>query len=455
MDIPIVYPSPHRYNRIKYVGGSCMRRYSGTQTLLFGLLCTVLLFLFALGFGWIRLPIEGSPTGISSTENTTGASAPSVVTTLGEGLPPSRQLLQPQNLEGDRSPLGGNFLPVNNGTRYTEDEQVNIRVYEQRNEGVVNITTEVLAFNWFLEPVPREGSTGSGSIIDPRGYVLTNNHVVEKAYKVQVALADGTQVEGEVVGADPENDLAVIKFDPKGRKLTIIPMGSSSNLKIGQRVLAIGNPFAFDRTLTTGIISGLGRPIRTDKGLVIQNMIQTDASINPGNSGGPLLDTQGNMVGINTMIYSPSGGSVGIGFAVPVDTAKRVVPEIIKYGKVVRGWIDIVPVQLFPALVEYAKLPVDRGLLVSRTIPGGNAEKAGIKGGSRSEAVRYGNSIIYLGGDIIVEVDGTKVGSLADLYVALEDNKPGETVVVVAYRGKTRREFKVTLSQRPEKFQWE
>jgi S1-C subfamily serine protease len=441
----IVYLPPCRYNGIVRIGGTCMRRYSGSQTLLFGLLCTVLAFLFALGFGWIRLPLQEE---VSRNEAAGTVKAQDGASFAGKEL-------QIQNPETDRSSLGGTFLPVNNSPRYTEDEQVNIRVYEQRNEGVVNITTEVLAFNWFLEPVPREGSTGSGSIIDPRGYVLTNNHVVEKAYKVQVALADGTQVEGEVVGADPENDLAVIKFDPKGRKLTTIPMGSSSNLKVGQRVLAIGNPFAFDRTLTTGIISGLGRPIRTDKGLVIQNMIQTDASINPGNSGGPLLDTQGNMVGINTMIYSPSGGSVGIGFAVPVDTAKRVVPEIIKYGKVVRGWIDIVPVQLFPALVEYAKLPVDRGLLVSRTIPGGNAEKAGIKGGSRSEAVRYGNSIIYLGGDIIVEVDGTKVGSLADLYVALEDNKPGETVVVVAYRGKTKREFKVTLSERPQKFQWE
>ncbi len=432
-----------------------MRRYSSLQTLLFAALCTVLIFLFALGFGWIRLPLQDGAVGNQISSNTNDGKQTNPVSTRGDESSSSGKALQFQSPEGDRSSMGGTFLPVNNGARYTEDEQVNIRVYEQRNEGVVNITTEVLAFNWFLEPVPREGSTGSGSIIDPRGYVLTNHHVVEKAYKVQVALADGTQVEGEVVGADPENDLAVIKFDPKGRKLTTIPMGSSSNLKVGQRVLAIGNPFAFDRTLTTGIISGLGRPIRTDKGLVIQNMIQTDASINPGNSGGPLLDTQGNMVGINTMIYSPSGGSIGIGFAVPIDTAKRVVPEIIKYGKVMRGWIDIVPVQLFPALVEYAKLPVDRGLLVSRVIPGGNAEKAGIKGGSRSEAVRYGNSIIYLGGDIIVEVDGTKVGSLADLYAALEDNKPGETVVVVAYRGKTKREFKVTLSQRPEKFQWE
>ncbi|HOV37933.1 MAG TPA: trypsin-like peptidase domain-containing protein [Spirochaetales bacterium] len=422
-----------------------MKRYSRGQAFLFALLCTALVVLVALGFGWIQLPGTKGDAAIHSTAEDRDTD---VEPTLGGG--PEEPVIW-----GGNSPREGAIFPVNNGNRYTEEEQINIQVYELRNEGVVNITTEILAFNWFLEPVPREGTTGSGSIIDNRGYVLTNNHVVEKAYKVQIALADGTQVEGEVVGADPENDLAVVKFDPKGRKLTLVPMGSSSTLKVGQRVLAIGNPFAFDRTLTTGIISGLGRPIRTENGLVIQNMIQTDASINPGNSGGPLLDIQGNIVGINTMIYSPSGGSVGIGFAVPVDTAKRVVPEIIKYGRVVRGWIDVVPVQLFPALVQYAKLPVDRGLLVSRTLPGGNAEKAGIRGGSRSEAVRYGSSIIYLGGDIIVEVDGTKVGTIADLYVALEDNKPGETVSVVVYRGSQKKEFKVVLSERPEKFQWE
>ncbi|MFQ3621291.1 MAG: trypsin-like peptidase domain-containing protein [Spirochaetales bacterium] len=419
-----------------------MKRYTGSQAVLFALLCITLVGLFALGFGWIRLPFTQPLQEADSTKQVTKDGAKDVAKVE---IP----------LERSSNLTEGSFIPVQNSPRYTEEEQVNIRVYEMRNEGVVNITTEVLAFNWFLEPVPREGSTGSGSIIDPRGYVLTNNHVVEKAYKVQITLADGTQVEGEVVGSDPENDLAVIKFDPKGKSLTTIPMGSSNNLKVGQRVLAIGNPFAFDRTLTTGIISGLGRPIRTDKGLVIRNMIQTDASINPGNSGGPLLDTQGNMVGINTMIYSPSGGSVGIGFAVPVDTAKRVVPEIIRYGKVVRGWIDIVPIQIFPALVEYAKLPVQKGLLVSRTIPGGNAEKAGIRGGSRSEAVRYGRSIIYLGGDIIVEVGGTKIETIADLYVALEDKKPGETIPVVVYRGRSTREFKVTLSERPERFQWE
>ncbi|ADN01496.1 S1C family serine protease [Spirochaeta thermophila] len=347
------------------------------------------------------------------------------------------------------------LIPVAEGAgRYSEDELENIRVYETRNRGVVNITTETLAYNWFLEPVPQEGVTGSGSIIDARGYVLTNYHVVKGAYKVFISLADGSQYEGEVVGVDPENDLAVLKFDPRDKDLVVIPMGSSSDLKVGQKVLAIGNPFGLERTLTVGVVSALGRPVRTEDGLIIQDMIQTDTSINPGNSGGPLLDSRGYMIGINTMIYSPSGGSVGVGFAVPVDTAKRVVPELIAHGYVERGWIDIVPVQLFPALVRYADLSVSRGILVSKVEPGSPAAEAGLKGGSPDKAVRYGRSIIYLGGDIIVEVDGRAVGSLADLYAALEDNKPGETVEVKVVRDGKVVTLSIPLSKRPERFNW-
>lgn len=345
---------------------------------------------------------------------------------------------------------------VQDGARYSADELENIRVYEQRNAGVVNITTETVTYNWFLEPVPREGGSGSGSIIDARGYVLTNNHVVSDAFKVFVTLADGLRIEGEVIGTDAENDLAVVRFEPPaGVDLVTIPMGTSANLRIGQKVLAIGNPFALDRTLTVGIVSGLGRPIRTSNNLVIRDMIQTDASINPGNSGGPLLDSSGTMIGINTMIYSPSGGSIGIGFAVPVDTARRVVPDLIQFGVVRRGWIDIVPRQLFPQLVRYADLPVDQGVLVSETIPGGNAEDAGLRGGDPDNAVRYGNTVIYLGGDIIVEVDGHGVGTIANLYEALEDNAPGEEVRVVYLRGRRERSTTVVLSERPERFQWD
>ncbi|MDR3333958.1 MAG: trypsin-like peptidase domain-containing protein, partial [Treponema sp.] len=322
-------------------------------------------------------------------------------------------------------------------------------IYEQLNVAVVNITTETMAINWFLEPVPQEGGSGSGSIIDTRGYVLTNNHVIENAYKVFINLADGSQFEGTVVGTDPENDIAVLKFSPpQGMELRIVPFGESGNLKVGQKVLAIGNPFALERTLTVGIVSGLGRPIQTARQHIIRDMIQTDASINPGNSGGPLLDTKGRMIGINTMIYSPSGGSVGIGFAVPVNTAKRVVAELIEYGKVRRGWIDASVVQLFPALVRYAKLPTSGGLLISRTKQNGFAEKAGLRQGS--EPVRYGSSVIYLGGDIITVVDGMKTETLADLYSALEDNKPGEKVRIEVLRGESTIKLELTLVDREE-----
>jgi S1-C subfamily serine protease len=396
-----------------------------------------LLILLGLGFGFIPF---GSPRG-------------PVVETAG-----ADQGSEQSGFEYQTNPVveDPSLRMVQDGAGFSADELENIRVYEQRNAGVVNITTETVTYNWFLEPVPREGGSGSGSIIDARGYVLTNNHVVSDAFKVFVTLADGLRIEGEVIGTDAENDLAVVRFEPpEGVDLATIPMGTSGDLRIGQKVLAIGNPFALDRTLTVGIVSGLGRPIRTSNNLVIRDMIQTDASINPGNSGGPLLDSSGTMIGINTMIYSPSGGSIGIGFAVPVDTARRVVPDLIQFGVVRRGWIDIVPRQLFPQLVRYAELSVGQGVLVSETIPGGNAEAAGLRGGDPDNAVRYGNTIIYLGGDIIVEVDGHAVATIANLYEALEDNAPGEEVRVVYLRGRRERSTTVVLSERPERFQWD
>ncbi|MFA5853435.1 MAG: trypsin-like peptidase domain-containing protein, partial [Spirochaetales bacterium] len=216
---------------------------------------------------------------------------------------------------------------------------------------------------------------------------------------------------------------------------------------------AIGNPFGLERTLTQGIVSGLGRPIQKDDTTILQNMIQTDASINPGNSGGPLFNSAGKMIGINTMIYSPSGGSVGIGFAIPVDTAIRIVPELIKDGKVRRGWIEMEAIQLFPALVSYLKQsghasPVDKGLLVSSLQEGSSGAKAGLKGGTVT--VRYGQSTFNIGGDIITSVDGQKISSIADLYTALEDNKPGEKVWVEFYRGGKNMKVSVPLTEQSQ-----
>lgn len=337
---------------------------------------------------------------------------------------------------------------------FSQDERENIDVYERLNAGVVNISTETVSLNWFMEPVPHQGGTGSGSIIDRAGYVLTNYHVIKDAVKIFVSLADGSRFEGKVVGSDQENDLAVIKFDPPpGMPLTVIPYGESSVLRVGQKVLAIGNPFGLERTLTRGIVSGLGRPVQTDSRTVIREMIQTDASINPGNSGGPLLNSRGELIGVNTMIYSPSGGSVGVGFAVPVDTAKRVVPDLIKFGMVRRGWIDAEYVQIFPDLVDFMRergtpLPVAKGLLVSNVRKGTNADRAGLRGGST--AVRYSRSVFNVGGDVLVSVDGTEIGSIADLYSALEDNKPGDVVPIRYYRGSTLMRGTATLSDRSD-----
>jgi len=408
-----------------------MRLYSRAQVIFFSFLSGLIVLLFAIGYGVFK-PVKQEAS--FEAENQPVAERPTVEKPADE-----YKLLQTE------------YKPLNTAdlVPYSEDERQNISIYENLNSAVVNITTEIMAINWFMEPVPQEGGSGSGSIIDTRGYVVTNNHVIERASKVFINLADGSQFEGHVVGTDPENDIAVLKFDPpKGMELQTIGYGDSSILKVGQKVLAIGNPFGFDRTLTVGIVSSLGRPIQINRNRVIRDMIQTDASINPGNSGGPLLDTQGRMIGINTMIISPSGGSVGVGFAIPVNTAKRVVGELIQFGKVRRGWIDATVVQIFPSLVRYAKLPVDSGLIVSRTVRGGLSEKAGLRQGN--DAVQYGRSIIYLGGDIITAVNGVKINTFADLYTSLEASKPGDVVKVDIIRGGQASTLNITLADREE-----
>ncbi|MEM9423656.1 MAG: trypsin-like peptidase domain-containing protein [Spirochaetota bacterium] len=334
---------------------------------------------------------------------------------------------------------------------YTGSEANNIEVYENTNRAVVNITAlkETQVFNWFFEPIPREDEAiGSGSIIDTDGYILTNNHVVQNASKLLITLYDGSQVKGEIVGSDPENDLAIVRFAPNGRKLHTLAFVQDEHLQVGQKVFAIGNPYGFERTLTVGIVSGLGRPIQNENGLIIQDMIQTDASINPGNSGGPLLNSQGKMIGVNSAIYSPSGGSVGLGFAVPISTVKRVLPDLIQYGEVRRGWIDIQVIPLFPQLVRYSRLPVEKGLLVSQVFAGSEAEKAGLRGGERNQAVRRGNQVIYLGGDIITQIQDMEVASMADLYSALEPTRPGELIRLTIIRDGKERNLNIKLSKR-------
>lgn len=337
-------------------------------------------------------------------------------------------------------------LPVANNN-YTQEELQNINVYSSCNEAVVNINTKVTAYDWFLEPYVQDGGSGSGSIIDKRGYILTNVHVIQGATKIYVSLFDGTQYEAEIVGQDLDSDLAVIKFDPPaGMELKTISFGDSASLKVGQRVIAIGNPFGLERTMTTGIVSGLGRPIQNSNNRIIRDMIQTDAAINPGNSGGPLLDANGKMIGINTMIKSSSGSSAGVGFAVPAETAVRVVADLIKYGKVQRGAIDATIVQLNRRIAQYANLDIASGILISEVDKGGNADKAGLKGGT--EAAYYGSrrDIIYIGGDVITKIDNIAITSLADYYSALESKRPGDVVTVVVRRNRKDVVCKITLS---------
>lgn len=337
---------------------------------------------------------------------------------------------------------------ANDYSGYTQDEVQNISVYEKCNEAVVNITTQTMGYDWFLEPIITSSGSGSGSIIDKRGYVVTNVHVIENASKITISLADGSSYDGKIIGSDKESDIAVLKFDPPSDvTLKTIAFGNSENLKVGQKVIAIGNPFALERTMTTGIISGLGRPIQETNNVIIRNMIQTDAAINPGNSGGPLLDTQGKMIGINTMIISNSGSSSGVGFAVPVTTARRVVNDLLNYGKVNRGIINATMIQNTNRIANYARYSINTGMVVSEVAKGSLAEKAGLEGGTMQ--VQYGRSynakIIYLGGDIITAIDSIAIKGLADYYSALEDKRPGDTVTLTVYRDGSYVTLKVKL----------
>ncbi|MCR4900933.1 MAG: trypsin-like peptidase domain-containing protein [Treponema sp.] len=357
------------------------------------------------------------------------------------------ELIQAEPL-ADNSVLADSVPVAGGAVSYSQDENENISVYKTCNEAVVNINTKVTSYDWFWDPYVTDGGSGSGSIIDKRGYILTNVHVISGATKIYVSLYDGSQYEATVVGEDIDSDLAVIKFDPPaGVTLSTIPFGDSTKLKVGQKVIAIGNPFGMERTMTTGIVSGLGRPIQNSNDRIIRNMIQTDAAINPGNSGGPLLDTTGKMVGINTMIMSSSGSSSGVGFAVPSEIAVRVVNDLLKYGKVQRGAIDASIIQLTTRIAQYAGLDISSGMLVSEVEEGSNAEKAGLRGGTK--AVYYGsrNNILYLGGDIITKIDGISITSLAEYYSALESKKPGDTVQVVVHRNKKDVTLKITLSE--------
>ena len=330
----------------------------------------------------------------------------------------------------------------------TEEERNNIAVYEKVADGVVNVTSTAIQMDFFFNAFPTQGS-GSGSIIDTKGHILTNHHVVANAQKLEVTLGDGSKWPATLVGSDSDNDLAVIKIDAPKEKLKVIPMGDSKNLKIGQKVLAIGNPFGLQRTLTTGIVSSLGRTIRSESGTLIEDVIQTDAAINPGNSGGPLLNSDGEIIGINSAILSPSGGSVGIGFAIPVNTAKRLIPELISKGYVTYPWIGATIQPLIPEVAKYLKLKIERGAMIAEVVKGGPSDKAGLKGGN--QRIQVGNVIVIVGGDIVVKADQHDVKTNDELIRYIREKKPGDTITLRVFRKGNFEEVKVTLGERPRK----
>ncbi|MEW5788514.1 MAG: trypsin-like peptidase domain-containing protein [Pseudomonadota bacterium] len=318
------------------------------------------------------------------------------------------------------------------------DEQSTIQLFEQARGSVVYITTKAQVRDFWTRnvfTVPR--GTGSGFIWDDQGHVITNFHVIENASEATVKLSDGRDYKAALVGASPAHDIAVLKIGVGFQRPPPVPLGESHNLKVGQKVYAIGNPFGLDWTLTTGIVSALDRSLGEGNGATIDHLIQTDAAINPGNSGGPLLDSAGRLIGINTAIYSPSGASAGIGFAVPVDTVNQVVPQLIKDGKFIRPALGIeIDERLNQRLAEVRG---QEGVVILRVQPGSAADQAGLKGANIS---RDGGVVP---GDSILAVDGTPVKSVSDLLGRLDDFKVGDTVKITVLREGRKVDVPVTL----------
>ena len=321
------------------------------------------------------------------------------------------------------------------------DEQNNIEVYRAVAPGVVYIQSTTTVRDFFgMFSQEREGA-GSGSIIDEQGDILTNYHVIANSEKLTVSFGTGKSYPARVVGSDPDTDLAVVRLLQAPREpMTMVQLGDSDKLVVGQKVLAIGNPFGLDRTLSTGVISGLQRPIRAQNGRQIEGAIQTDASINPGNSGGPLLDSHGRMIGINSQIESPTGASAGVGFAIPVNIAKRIVPQLVRNGEVRRPKLGITS-RAVESLGNQVRLPVSEGVIVLNVQPGSGAANAGIRGLVQTED---GDVEI---GDIIVGIDGQKIGNTDDLYRVLDKHQIGDTVNVEVVRNTQRMTIPVRLTE--------
>jgi S1-C subfamily serine protease len=324
------------------------------------------------------------------------------------------------------------------------EEQNNILVYRKNIPAVVNVTSRAMAFDFFYGLVPQEGQ-GSGFVIDRDGHILTNYHVVADARQVEVTLHNRKKYKATVVGTDPAHDLAVIQI--KATDLVPAVLGDSRNLQVGQKVYAIGNPFGLAGTMTRGIVSSI-RPVREPNGATIDEAIQTDAAINPGNSGGPLMNWHGEVIGINTMILSSVGQNSGVGFAIPINTAKAVLNDLMTLGRVRRPALGVRTIPISPELADELGLPVDYGLLIVQVISGGAADRAGLRGGN--ERAYLGTSPIMLGGDLIVAIDGQKIEDEDTLAEVMNDHRAGDTVKITIYRNKKKMDVDVSLGEARE-----
>lgn len=322
---------------------------------------------------------------------------------------------------------------------YTSEELRNMAVYKKCKDSVVQILAESSL---------SDSGQGSGVILSSDGYIVTNKHVVGSGTDFSIVFSDESSARATLVGYDSLSDIAILKTEKEG--LVPMELGSSEDLTVGQTLLAIGNPYGYTWSLTSGMVSGVERMVSTSTSAsVIPNMIQTDALINPGNSGGPLLDTQGRMVGLVSSIYSTSGSAQGISFALPVESVRDIAEKIIKEGKVSRGWFDFLSVELNSQIVSYCNLSVEKGILVSQVVPMGMADKGGIKGGS--EKAQYGSSVIYLGGDVVVAINGRKIEDYTDYFALLFTSSPGDKVDVTVVRNGETVELKgVELVQQTE-----
>ena len=350
-------------------------------------------------------------------------------------LRPVDWLGRPQHVEITEAAGGGSL---------DAEEQNNIGVYRKNIPSVVNVTSKAVTFDFFYGAVPQEGQ-GSGFVIDKEGHILTNYHVIADARQVEVTLYNRKKYRAKIVGTDRAHDLAIVQIEAPN--LTPAVLGDSRNLQVGQKVYAIGNPFGLSGTLTTGIVSSI-RSVREPDGMQIDDAIQTDAAINPGNSGGPLMTWRGEVIGLNTMIYSGVGQSAGIGFAIPINTAKAVLGDLVTLGRVRRPALGIRTIPIDPELAAEMGLPADYGLLIVQVVQGGAADQAGLRGGT--ERAYLGNIPIMIGGDLIVAIDGQRIDDQQALAQIMNNHRAGDSVRMTIYRGKKKMDVTVSLGEARE-----